>query len=65
MGRDTKRTAALTMLEWKRVAEQESISATVLQIKQQFINLARWPTTSAPNYIDNASDEDDYVELTP
>ncbi|KAG5617779.1 hypothetical protein H5410_017603 [Solanum commersonii] len=31
----------------------------------QVINLARRPTTSAPDDTDDESDEDDYVDLTP
>ncbi|WMV34144.1 hypothetical protein MTR67_027529 [Solanum verrucosum] len=61
----TKLTAALAESERKRVAEQQSISETVQQIKEQVMNLARRPTTSAPDDTDNESDEDDYVDLTP
>ncbi|KAG5579391.1 hypothetical protein H5410_050018 [Solanum commersonii] len=49
----TKLTAALAESERKRVAEQ------------QMMNLARRPTTSASDDIDDESDEDDYVDLTP
>ncbi|WMV28860.1 hypothetical protein MTR67_022245 [Solanum verrucosum] len=53
--------------ERRRVVEQESMSATVQQIKQQAMNLTRRPTTSAPNDTDDDStdDEDDCVEPTP
>ncbi|KAG5592197.1 hypothetical protein H5410_042711 [Solanum commersonii] len=61
----TKLTAALAESERKRVAEQHSMSETVQQIKEQVMNLARRPTTSAPDDIDDESDEDDYVDLTP
>ncbi|WMV07145.1 hypothetical protein MTR67_000530 [Solanum verrucosum] len=61
----TKFTAALAESERKRVAEQQSMSETVQQIKEQVMNLARRPTTSAPDDTDDESDEDDYVDLTP
>uniref|UniRef100_M1BVZ5 Uncharacterized protein n=1 Tax=Solanum tuberosum TaxID=4113 RepID=M1BVZ5_SOLTU len=61
----TKFTAALAESERRRVAEQESMSETVQQIKEQVMNLARQPTTSAPDDTDDESDEDDYVEPTP
>uniref|UniRef100_M1DZW9 Uncharacterized protein n=1 Tax=Solanum tuberosum TaxID=4113 RepID=M1DZW9_SOLTU len=61
----TKLTAALADSEWRRVAEQESMSETVQQIKEQVMNLARRPTISAPNDTDDESDDDDYVEPTP
>ncbi|WMV59567.1 hypothetical protein MTR67_052952 [Solanum verrucosum] len=60
-----KFTAALAESERKRVAEQQSMSETVQQIKEQVMNLARRPTTSAPDDTDDESDEDDYVDLTP
>ncbi|WMV57860.1 hypothetical protein MTR67_051245, partial [Solanum verrucosum] len=60
-----KLTATLAESERRRVAEQESMSETVQQIKEQVMNLARRPTTSAPNDTDNESDDDDYVDLTP
>ncbi|WMV14717.1 hypothetical protein MTR67_008102 [Solanum verrucosum] len=60
-----KLTAALAELEWRRVAEQESMSKTVQQFKEQVMNLARRPTTSAPDDTDDENDEDDYVDLTP
>ncbi|WMV33895.1 hypothetical protein MTR67_027280 [Solanum verrucosum] len=41
------------------------MSETVRQIKEQVMNLACRPTTSAPNDTDDESDEDDYVEPTP
>uniref|UniRef100_M1CU82 Transposase-associated domain-containing protein n=1 Tax=Solanum tuberosum TaxID=4113 RepID=M1CU82_SOLTU len=61
----TKLTAALAESERRRVAEQASMSETVQQIKEQVMNLARRPTTSAPDDTDDESDEDDYVDLTP
>ncbi|WMV37836.1 hypothetical protein MTR67_031221 [Solanum verrucosum] len=61
----TKLTAALAESERKRVAEQQSMSETVQQIKEQVMNLARRPTTSTPDDTDDESDEDDYVDLTP
>ncbi|WMV55506.1 hypothetical protein MTR67_048891 [Solanum verrucosum] len=60
-----KLTAALAESERKRVAEQESMSETIQQIKEQVMNLARRPTTSAPDDTDDESDKDDYVDLTP
>ncbi|WMV29974.1 hypothetical protein MTR67_023359 [Solanum verrucosum] len=61
----TKLTVALAESERKRVAEQQSMSETVQKIKEQVMNLARRPTTLAPDDTDNESDEDDYVDLTP
>ncbi|KAG5575927.1 hypothetical protein H5410_056061 [Solanum commersonii] len=50
----------------ERVAEQQSMSATVQQIKKQVLNLARQPTTSALEVTDDDSDEDDdFVDRTP
>ncbi|WMV29243.1 hypothetical protein MTR67_022628 [Solanum verrucosum] len=44
-----KLTAALQESERKRVVEQENMSVTVQQIKEQVLNLARRPTsTSSP-----------------
>ncbi|WMV25850.1 hypothetical protein MTR67_019235, partial [Solanum verrucosum] len=60
-----KHTTALAESKRRRVAEQESMSKTVQQIKEQVMNLARRPTTSAPDDTDDESDEDDYVDLTP
>ncbi|WMV24020.1 hypothetical protein MTR67_017405 [Solanum verrucosum] len=57
--------AALAESKRKRVAEQQSMSETVQQIKEQVMNLARRPTTSAPDDTDDESDEDNYVDLTP
>ncbi|WMV46840.1 hypothetical protein MTR67_040225 [Solanum verrucosum] len=59
-----KFTTALTESEWRRVAEQESKSETVQQIKEQVMNLARRPTTSSLDDTDDESDDDDYVEPT-
>ncbi|KAH0655298.1 hypothetical protein KY285_030180 [Solanum tuberosum] len=60
-----KLTAALAESERKRVAEQQNMSDTVQQIKEQVMNLARRPTTSAPDDTYDESDDDDYVDLTP
>ncbi|WMV37314.1 hypothetical protein MTR67_030699, partial [Solanum verrucosum] len=60
-----KLTATLVESERRRVAEQESMSETIQQIKEQVMNLARRPTTSAPDDTDDESDENDYVDLTP
>ncbi|WMV58698.1 hypothetical protein MTR67_052083 [Solanum verrucosum] len=60
-----KLTAALPESKQRRVAEQQSMSETVQQIKEQVMNLARRPTTLAPDDTDDESDEDDYVNLTP
>ncbi|WMV55128.1 hypothetical protein MTR67_048513 [Solanum verrucosum] len=60
-----KLTAALEESKRKRVAEQQSMSETIQQIKEHLMNLARRPTTSAPDDTDDESDEDDYVDLTP
>ncbi|WMV30776.1 hypothetical protein MTR67_024161 [Solanum verrucosum] len=57
--------AALAESERKRVTEQQSMSETVQQIKEQVMNLARRPTTSTPDDTDDESDEDDCVDLTP
>ncbi|WMV07393.1 hypothetical protein MTR67_000778 [Solanum verrucosum] len=52
--------------EWRRVAEQRSMTETIQQIKEQVMNLAHRPTTSAPEDTDDDSDdEDDYVVPTP
>ncbi|WMV08696.1 hypothetical protein MTR67_002081 [Solanum verrucosum] len=55
----TKLTAALAESERKRVAEQQSMSETVQQIKEQVMNLARRPTTSAPDDTDDTDDDSD------
>ncbi|WMV55163.1 hypothetical protein MTR67_048548 [Solanum verrucosum] len=60
-----KLTATLAESERKRVAEQESMSETVQQIKEQVMNLAYRPTTLAPDDTDDESDDDDYADLTP
>ncbi|WMV58235.1 hypothetical protein MTR67_051620 [Solanum verrucosum] len=60
-----KLTVALAESERRRVDEQESMSVPVQQIKEQVMNLARRPTTSAPDDTDDESDEDDYVDPTP
>ncbi|WMV20963.1 hypothetical protein MTR67_014348 [Solanum verrucosum] len=59
-------TSALAASERRRDAEQRSMSETVQQIKEQVMNRARRPTTSAPEDTDDDSDDEgDYVELTP
>ncbi|WMV19185.1 hypothetical protein MTR67_012570 [Solanum verrucosum] len=60
-------TSVLEESERRRVAEQQSMSKTVQQIKEQVINLARRPTTSALEETndDSTDDEDDCVEPTP
>ncbi|WMV41525.1 hypothetical protein MTR67_034910 [Solanum verrucosum] len=60
-------TSALAESEQRRVAEQQSMSETVQQIKEQVMNLARRPTTSAPEDADADSEEeeDDFVDATP
>ncbi|KAG5620957.1 hypothetical protein H5410_006175 [Solanum commersonii] len=60
-----KLTAALAESKRRRVAEQENMSETIQEIKEQVMNLARRPTTSASDDTDDESDEDDYVDLTP
>ncbi|WMV24187.1 hypothetical protein MTR67_017572 [Solanum verrucosum] len=60
-----KLTVTLAESERRRVAEQESVSETVQQIKEQVMNLAHQLTTSAPDDINDESDEDDYVDPTP
>ncbi|KAG5584820.1 hypothetical protein H5410_045254 [Solanum commersonii] len=61
----TKRIVALAESERRRVVEQEIMSETVQQIKEQVMNLTRRPTTSAPDDTDDESDDADYVEPTP
>lgn len=58
---------ALAASEQKRAAQQECMSATVQQIKEQVINLPRGPTTLAPDdiYDDGSDDDDDSVGVTP
>ncbi|KAG5609808.1 hypothetical protein H5410_021089 [Solanum commersonii] len=60
-------TSALAESERRRVAEQQSMSATVQQIKEQVLNLARRPTTSvAPKDTnDDSEEEEDFVDCTP
>ncbi|WMV57547.1 hypothetical protein MTR67_050932 [Solanum verrucosum] len=60
-----KLTAVLAESEQRRVAEQESMSETVQQTKEQVMNLTHRRTTSAPDDTDDESDEDDYVDPTP
>ncbi|WMV33727.1 hypothetical protein MTR67_027112 [Solanum verrucosum] len=60
-------TSALAESERRRVAEQQSMSATVQQIKEQVLNLAHRPTTSSPveDTDDDSDDDDDFVDCTP
>ncbi|WMV46548.1 hypothetical protein MTR67_039933 [Solanum verrucosum] len=53
-------TSALAESERRRVAEQQSMSATVQEIKEQVLNLARRPTTSSPaeDTADESEEED-------
>ncbi|KAG5614705.1 hypothetical protein H5410_014529 [Solanum commersonii] len=63
-----KLTAALEESERRRVAEQKSMSATIQQIQEQVLNLARRPTaTSSPaeGIDDDSEEEDDYIDCTP
>uniref|UniRef100_M1DS65 Uncharacterized protein n=1 Tax=Solanum tuberosum TaxID=4113 RepID=M1DS65_SOLTU len=63
-----KLTAALQESQRKRVAEQENVSATVQQIKEHVLNLARRPTsTSSPaeGTNDDSEEDDDYIDYTP
>ena len=58
---------AVVELERKRVDEQERMSATVHQIKEQVINFVCGSIVHAPDdtYNDNFDDEDDCVGSTP
>ncbi|KAG5610444.1 hypothetical protein H5410_021725 [Solanum commersonii] len=60
-------TSALAESKQRRVAEQQSMSATVQKIKERVLNLARRSTTSSPTEdTDDKSDEDnDFVDRTP
>ncbi|WMV50044.1 hypothetical protein MTR67_043429 [Solanum verrucosum] len=60
-------TSALADSERRKVAEQQSMSATVQQIKEQVLNLAHRPTTSSLEDTDDNSEEeeDDFVDATP
>ncbi|WMV58392.1 hypothetical protein MTR67_051777, partial [Solanum verrucosum] len=60
-------TSSLAESERRRVTEKQSMSATVQEIKEQVLNLARRPTTSSPvEDTDDDSDEDgDFVDRTP
>ncbi|WMV20149.1 hypothetical protein MTR67_013534 [Solanum verrucosum] len=60
-------TLALANSEQRRVAEQQSMSATVQQIKEQVLNLARRPTTSSldEDIDDDSEEKDDFVDRTP
>ncbi|WMV33052.1 hypothetical protein MTR67_026437 [Solanum verrucosum] len=60
-------TSTLAELERRRVAEQQSMSETVQEIKEQVMNLARQPTTSSPaeDTDDDSDEDDDFVDSTP
>uniref|UniRef100_M1B330 Uncharacterized protein n=1 Tax=Solanum tuberosum TaxID=4113 RepID=M1B330_SOLTU len=60
-------TSSLINSEQRRVAEQQSMSAPVHQIKKQVLNLARRPITSSPaeDIDDDSEEEDDCVDRTP
>ncbi|WMV51032.1 hypothetical protein MTR67_044417 [Solanum verrucosum] len=63
----TQLTSALAESERRRVAKQQSMSATIQQIKEQVLNLARRPTTPfAPEDTDDDDneEEDDFVDCT-
>ncbi|KAG5584862.1 hypothetical protein H5410_045296 [Solanum commersonii] len=63
-----KLTIALTESEQIRVVEQESMSATVQQIKEQVLNLdRRHATSSLVEDINDVSeeDDDDFIRLYP
>ncbi|WMV18747.1 hypothetical protein MTR67_012132 [Solanum verrucosum] len=57
--------SALAESERNRVAQQQSMSESIQQIKEQVMNLAHRPTTLAPKDTDDDNDEDDYVDPTP
>lgn len=59
-------TSALAESEWRSVAEQQIMSATVHEIKEQVVHLARWPTTSSPteDTDDDSHEDDDFVDHT-
>lgn len=57
-----KHTKPLAQSKKRRVDEKESMSTTIQKIKEQQMNLARRPTTLAPNDTNENSDENDYVE---
>ncbi|WMV41884.1 hypothetical protein MTR67_035269 [Solanum verrucosum] len=59
--------SALAESERRRVAEQQSMSATVQEIKEQVLNLAHQPTTSSPtkDTDNNSEKDDDFVDRTP
>ncbi|WMV41992.1 hypothetical protein MTR67_035377 [Solanum verrucosum] len=60
-------TSALEESERRRVVEQQSMSATVQEIKEQVLNLARRPTTSSPakDTNDDSDEDGDFVDRTP
>ncbi|WMV33625.1 hypothetical protein MTR67_027010 [Solanum verrucosum] len=50
-------TLALAESKQRRVVEQQSMSETIQQIKEQVMNLAHQPTTSAPEDTDDDNDD--------
>ena len=58
-------TLVLAESEKTIVVEQQSMSETVQDIKEQVLNLARWLTTSSPKDTDDNEVEDDVVDSTP
>ncbi|KAG5569836.1 hypothetical protein H5410_059602 [Solanum commersonii] len=67
LGSRAQLTSALVESEQRRVAEQQSMSETVQQIKEQLMNLTCRPTTLAPEDTDNdiKEEEEDFVDATP
>ncbi|WMV13873.1 hypothetical protein MTR67_007258 [Solanum verrucosum] len=63
----SKHTAAVAEFERRRVVEQESMSVTVHQIKEQVLNLALRPSTSSPakDTDDVSEEDDDFIHCTP
>ncbi|WMV24978.1 hypothetical protein MTR67_018363 [Solanum verrucosum] len=60
-------TSTLAESERRIVAEQQSMSATVQEIKEQVLNLAHRPTTSslAKDTDDDSDEDDDFIDRTP
>ncbi|XP_049399729.1 uncharacterized protein LOC125863763 [Solanum stenotomum] len=59
--------SALAESERRRIVEQQSMSVTVQEIKEQVLNLARRRTTSSPaeDTDDDNDEDDDFVDRTP
>ncbi|KAG5628272.1 hypothetical protein H5410_013490 [Solanum commersonii] len=64
---DTQLTSVLTESKRRRVAEQQSMSVIVQEIKEQVLNLTRRPTTSSlvEDTDDDSDEDDDFVDRTP